>query len=344
MTGSNLPAVTVIVPALDEAADIAACIATVATQDYEGPIDVILVDAGSNDGTAIVAQAAADERAINLSIVDNVLRRTSIGLNKGLERAEGDVIVRLDARARIEPHYIRTCVECLRDEAVGVVGGAQIPVARSQRILDRSIARGLRNRFATGMSRYRLAMRSGPADTVWMGSFRRADLIEIGGWEEDVALNEDWELNARYRAAGFTVWFEQYLRSRYLPRPTFARLARQYFYFGRVKGMWWVRGMSPSPRQMVLLVAPVIIGAATLATTRRFGARVLLVVPAAALLVDHLGEMETADEVVERVGSAAAMATYVLSWWIGVVVGAMGEVAGVEHQHRPGSSGRAEIG
>ena len=331
---SERPLVTVIVPARDEEADIAGCIDAVAAQDHGADrIQLVVVDADSADRTVEEVRRAAGRHPFTEVVVDrNPRRRTSVGLNVGLSHARGDYVARVDARSRVPSHYISTCVAVMADERVGVVGGAQVAQPRSDRAVDRGIARALRNRWATGLSRYRRAATSGPSDTVWMGFFRTDEVRAIGGWAEAVALNEDYELNGRYRDRGRWVWFEAGLRSGYLPRPSLRLLSRQYFFFGRVKGLWWARGDRPAPRQVALLAAPLM--AATLAWQgwRRAGAGSVVLLPAALLALEATGGEGPAD-LGSHLAGAAAIAVLSGSWWAGVVVGAAGELAHVTHQH-----------
>lgn len=333
------PTVTVIVPALDEEGDLRGCLEAVAAQTHPAElIDVVVVDGCSTDATVEVAKGAAAELGLDLRVVSNPRRRTSTSLNVGLAEARGEVLVRLDARSRVQPDYVERCAAVLaaRPE-VGVVGGRQVPVARSGSLTDRGIARALSNRYSTGFARYRRATEPGPTDTVWMGVFRTRELVELGGWDDDVALNEDWALNRRYRDAGRVVWFEPDLVSGYLPRADLPSLARQHFYFGRVKGLWWVRGTRPEARQVAMLAAPPVAGAALLGLARRRGAGALLAVPVALLAADAVGSDEPAPPAVRGV-SAAAIGIYTSAWWLGTVVGAVGEVLGVEHRHRSAPS------
>lgn len=228
------PAVSVVIPVLNEEADIAGCIEAVAAQDMGvDRIELLLVDGCSNDATVLVAhEAAARHRFHGVHVLSNPRRLTSVSLNAGLKAATGACVVRIDARSRIEPHYVRRCLTLLEERAeIGVVGGAQWARARGGGCLHVGIARALQNRWSTGLSRYRRKLSSGPTDTVWMGAFRTDDLRALGGWDEAVALNEDYELAARYRAAGAIVWFEGSLRSGYLPRQGLSSLALQYFRF-----------------------------------------------------------------------------------------------------------------
>lgn len=330
------PLVTVLIPVLDEQTDIAGCIEAIAVQSH--PVErteVVLIDGCSTDGTIQAAQsAAAGVPFAAFRIVENPRRRTSAGLQAGLATAHGEYAVRIDARSRVQRDYVEATVGVLsaRPE-IGVVGGAQVPQPRSDRLVDRGIARALRNRYTTGLSRYRRATVDGPADTVWMGVFRTAELRELGGWDEQVALNEDWELNARYRAAGRLVWYLAEQRSGYLPRTSYRLLARQYFRFGRVKGMWWTKGQRPEPRQVALVVGPALLAALAAVAVRRLGWRVAIAAPIAALVLDEVGSPETPADVAERVAAVAATTVSSAAWWVGIVAGVAAERLGIDHEH-----------
>ena len=329
------PLVSVLIPALDEEADIAGCIEAIGAQDHAlDRIELIVVDGCSTDRTREVAAAAASEIGLaGITILENPRRRTSTSLNAGLEAARGHYLVRVDARSRIPASYVRTCIDLLAaDPAVGVVGGAQRPWPRSNGLVDRGIARALDNRLATGLSRYRRSVDSGPADTVWMGVFRTEELRALGGWDDSVALNEDFELNTRYRDSGLLVWFAGGLESGYLPRTDFRRLARQYYFFGRVKGTWWLRGARPTPRQVGLMAVPAVAGLVWWRALRRLGPAGVLLAPAAYVALDLAGGSRSATPG-ERLVASAAMAVYTTAWWLGVIAGAVGELVGVEHQH-----------
>jgi succinoglycan biosynthesis protein ExoA len=332
-----LPLVTVLIPVLGEERDIVGCIDAVAAQTW--PLDrleVLLVDGCSKDHTVATARrAAAAHHFAAFRVLSNPRRRTSTSLNVGLDVAEGDVVVRVDARSRIAPNHVARCVDVLASRPdVAVVGGAQVATPRSSSVGDRGIARALNNRMLTGFARYRRSRTSGAADTVWMGAFRAADLREIGGWDDATALNEDFELNERFRRAGRVVWFDADLPARYLPRADLRLLARQYARFGRVKGLWWAKGRRPGARQIALLLAPPLASVVALAAGRRVGARpVAAAAVAAAALADHVGNDGAAAPLPVRASAITANVVAAGSWWCGVWAGALGALVGVRHQH-----------
>ena len=322
------PLVSVIVPAWNEADDMEACLMAIAAQDYPvNLLEVIVVDGCSTDGTHEVARGTLGRLGFgSTAVVLNEGRTASSNLNVGLARASGEIICRVDARTRIQTHYVRTCVETLATRPeVEVVGGAQIAIARSPTARAIGIARALNNRWSMGGSRYRRAMVSGPSDTVYLGAFRRRSLVRDGGWDEHLVSNQDFDLNRRMAAHG-TVWFDASLRSGYVPRATLRQVWQQYRRFGRAKVRYWRwRGSRPEKRHVALLAAPTI--AILLAMVLLIVASVsqVLVVIMAALAAAAGIEVRGAPE-----PSGGPIAHVVGVWTMAVVT--VGWVSGVWHE------------
>lgn len=326
----ELPLVSVVIPARQEADDLPGCLEAVLRQTWPGSsLEVLVVDGGSTDDTAAVARSilAASDVA-RWEVVANAPGTTPSNLNRGLAAAQGAFVCRVDARSVIPDGYVRTCVAVLQDRPdVAVVGGSQRATARlGSGPVARGIARALRNPYVTGFSRYRRGGPSGPSDTVYLGFFRTADLREAGGWDERFRSNQDFELNRRLGRSRL-VWYESGLVVDYLPRATLRALAAQYRRFGRWKAAAWLEGDVPiSPRQVGLLVAPPI-GLAValwLGWTRPVGAVGGLAVGIVAL--DLAGR--EAGSVRERAAGLLASALIVGGWWAGTVEQAVRRLAG----------------
>jgi hypothetical protein len=322
-----LPLVTVIVPARQEAADIEGCLAAIAAQDHPADrLEVIVVDGCSTDGTADVARRALGRWGFASSaVLSNEGATASSNLNRGLRHATGDIISRVDARTRIEPHYVGTCAEVLTARPdVAVVGGAQVAIARDASARAIGIARALNNRWSMGGSPYRRATVSAPSDTVYLGAFRRADLLDVGGWDERLVSNQDFDLNQRMAQRGL-VWFDASLRSGYLPRSTMADLWRQYTRFGKAKVHYWrTTGASPQPRQWLVLAGPplavaavVAVVAASPAPVRRLGELVAAGV-LGLVAVELQGAPQPRGGVAAHLRAAGAMVVVGGGWWVGV--------------------------
>lgn len=317
---------SVIIPVRNEEADIVQCLRAVASQDIgAAALEVVVSDGRSTDRTRLILEEVAPSFGFGQFLcVDNPTGGIGAGLNRALDEVSSPYVVRVDARSRIEPHYVRTVVEELESRSkLGVVGGAQVPIDRNTGWVSSGIARSLGNRLTTGLSRYRIASDSGASDTVWMGAFRTAELRQLGGWDESLEVNEDYELCERYRTGDRTVWFCSNLRSGYVPRSDFRSLARQYYRYGRTKGRRWASGSSIGTRHLTLMAMPPASTALLVFSVRRIGfRRTLALVGGIALALDHFGASARSANPMVRLTSVAAAATFASSWWTGVVAGA----------------------
>lgn len=321
MTG--LPVVTVLVPTRQEVSDIEDCLAAIAAQDHPVThLEVIVIDGCSTDGTADAARRALGRRVFrSAAVLSNEGATASSNLNVGLEHATGEIVCRVDARTRIEPHYVRTCVGVLtaRPE-VAVVGGAQIAIARDETARSVGIARALNNRWSMGGSPYRRATTSGASDTVYLGAFRRVDLRAAGGWDDRLVSNQDFDLNQRMAGLGL-VWFDATLRSGYVPRATFGELWRQYLRFGRAKVVYWrTAGDRPNVRQRLLLALPAVSAPMGLAAlwSPRTRIPVVAVVVTSVAAVESIGSKTPVGGVAAHALSAVAMLVVAVAWLSGV--------------------------
>lgn len=228
----SLPAVSVVIPVRDEAAAIEGAVASVLGQEYDGDLEVVVADAMSTDGTreALAKIAAGDER---VRVVDNPTRTTPAGLNAAIVASRGDIIVRCDAHAKLPAGYVARAVEVLAEVGADNVGGIQDPQGRGT--FSRAVASAMRSPLGAGGATYRLGKEPGPAETVYLGVFRRDGLRRSGLFDESLLRNQDYELNHRIATSGGLVYFDPELRVTYQPRDSWSGLWRQYWQYGAWK-------------------------------------------------------------------------------------------------------------
>jgi succinoglycan biosynthesis protein ExoA len=114
------------------------------------------------------------------------------------------------------------------------VGG--IMDARGETAFQRAVALAYTTPVGLGGSAFHVGGDEGPAETVYLGVFRRSALERVGLFDETIKRGQDWELNRRLRDTGGTVWFTPKLAVTYRPRSTVERLARQMFSTGLWRG------------------------------------------------------------------------------------------------------------
>ena len=198
--------VALVMPMLNEAADLAETLASIEAQTIDkARLRLIAVDGGSSDGSAAIVQSWLERTGITGEVVHNPRRRIPIALNLGAERAGRDaLIVRLDAHTTYDPGYIAAVVAAFESGAsdIGNVGCAQIPAPTSD--FERAVVGELLT-HPLGLARIGVRdLRSvTPVETVYLGSWRPGLLFELGGFDEHWIANEDSELEARLRAAGW---------------------------------------------------------------------------------------------------------------------------------------------
>lgn len=243
------PEVSCLVPVLNEESGLEEMLERLLLQSFPG-MEVILADGGSTDRTREILDDVAS-RNPRVRWVDNPARLQGPGLNRALAASKGEVLVRLDGHSFVAPDYVERCVNLLRSTGADVVGGRMMP-RPGTRPTARGIELAMRRRWGAGPARFHHSGSAGFVETVYLGSFRREALERVGGWSEDVGVNEDFDLNYRIRRTGGRIWYDPTLEVEYQARQTYHALARQYFRYGRSKGsMLRMRPGSLLPRQAV---------------------------------------------------------------------------------------------
>ena len=224
------PPVSVVMPVRNEERHLAESVRHVLSQDYPGPLELVLAVAPSADRTEQIARdlEAAEPR---VSVVANPSGRIPTALNLAVGTARHQVIARIDGHALFPPDYLRTAVAVLAQTGAADVGG--VMAAEGETPFQQAVAWGMTSKAGVGSAGWHTGGQAGPADSVYLGVYRREMIQQAGGWDEEMLRAEDWELNYRIRAGGGLVWFTPELRVTYRPRASLRALGAQYFHYGR---------------------------------------------------------------------------------------------------------------
>jgi succinoglycan biosynthesis protein ExoA len=230
LIGSPLPAISVILPVLNEESHLEGAVLSVLSQDYRGPLEIVLALGPSRDRTNEIATklASQDNR---VKLLDSPTGKTAAGLNLALAASKSPVVVRVDGHAQIPNNYISLIVEILNKTGAVNVGGVMAAVGTTA--FERAVAGAMRSPLGVGASRFHTGGEAGEVDTVYLGAFRREALVAIGGFDERFTRAQDWELNFRLRENGGVIYFDPRLHVTYRPRSSVGALAKQYFEYGR---------------------------------------------------------------------------------------------------------------
>ncbi|MER5528814.1 glycosyltransferase family 2 protein [Streptomyces sp. NPDC002677] len=224
------PAVSVIMPVLDEERHLRGAVQAILAQEYAGELEVVIALGPSTDRTdEIAAQLVADDSRVHT--VPNPTGRTPAALNAAIKASRHPIVVRVDGHGMLSPNYIATAVRLLEETGAQNVGG--IMHAEGENAWEHAVAAAMTSKIGVGNAAFHTGGEAGPAETVYLGVFRREALEQQGGYNEEFIRAQDWELNFRIREAGGLIWFSPELKVSYRPRPSVKALAKQYKDYGR---------------------------------------------------------------------------------------------------------------
>lgn len=316
------PEVSIIMPVRNEAASLDAALASVCSQATDASIEVIVVDDHSTDSSrSIVERWIAQEEHVRL--VSSPRRGIPQALNRGLDAARGRYLVRVDGHSIIPPDYVQALLDHIRSDACEGVGGHKRAIGQGP--FGRAVAAAHGSRFGIGDSKYHYSPRQELVDHIPFGAYATELALAIGGWDEELMTNEDYDFDFRYQQAGGRLLFDPAIVVDWRVRETPARLAHQYYAYGRGKFTTLVR--HPSSLHLRWLAPPVLVG--SLATgilfSRTTPGRVLLaVVGGSYALFLTTGAAILGPRVGVRLAPSVALALGImhLSWGTGFLASA----------------------
>ncbi len=231
------PAVSVLIPVRGAPEPLAACLdAIFAGELPAGGLEVLV--AGPPPAEALRAVLRRWEGRLpsgcRLLWLDNPSGSTPVGLNRALAAARGPVVLRLDAHALPAPDYVTACRRALAETGAGCVGGPLRGWGTTA--WGRAVALAWTQALGAGDAAFRRTGEGGgprAVDTVYLGAWPRDLLLALGGWDERLPRNQDYELALRLRRAGHRVVLDPRIRSRTLTRGSPIALIRQYWGYGQ---------------------------------------------------------------------------------------------------------------
>ncbi|MEU7998354.1 glycosyltransferase [Micromonospora sp. NPDC049060] len=226
--------VSVIVPAYNEKEGIAAAVRSLATGDHPGGIEVVVVDDGSTDGTADIAEGLS---LPNVRVVRKPNGGKPSALNTGVALARHDLIVMVDGDTVLEPDAVRRLVQPFADPQVGAVAG-NVKVGNR----DSLIAKWQHIEYVIGFNldrRLYESMRCMSTVPGAIGGFRRQALVYAGGMTDDT-LAEDTDITMALGRAGWKVVYEETARAWTEAPATMGQLWKQRYRwsYGTMQAMW----------------------------------------------------------------------------------------------------------
>ena len=329
------PAISVIIPVLNEQKHLASAVKSVLDQNYPGDLEVLLALGPSSDNTNQVAAALAkaDKR---IHLIENPRGLTTVGLNEAVRQSQHSIVVRIDAHSEPAAGYLENGVRILLERKADLLGG--IMDAKGTSAFQKAVAWAYTSRFGIGGAKFHVGGEEGEAESAYLGIFQKSALERVGGYDESIVRGEDWDLAQRIKKTGGLVWFSPELKVTYWPRGTWSKLAKQFLSTGIWRGDLTRRNASgASLRYWIppLLVGALAMGFYWLAAGYWFG-----ILPAAIYLlgVAFLASTAASLSLKSRVALLIALPTMHLAWGTGFWRGYFFSAFGIVDKSRVGKN------
>ncbi|WDV52059.1 glycosyltransferase [Streptomyces coeruleorubidus] len=224
--------VSVLVPAYNEAKCIESTVRSLAASDH--PIEVLVIDDGSSDGTARIVEAMG---LPDVRVVRQLNAGKPAALNRGVANARHDLIVMMDGDTVFEPSTVRELVQPFGDPRVGAVAG-NAKVGNK----DTLIGAWQHIEYVMGFNLDRRmydVLNCMPTIPGAVGAFRRSALERVGGMSDDT-LAEDTDITMALHRDGWRVVYAENARAWTEAPETVQQLWSQRYRwsYGTMQAIW----------------------------------------------------------------------------------------------------------
>lgn len=204
-------------------------------QDYPNEdLEILLVDGMSNDCTRIIVEEYIAQYPF-IYLIDNPEKIVPYAMNRGIEAARGDIIMRLDAHTLYQPNYISVLVNGLRRlkaDNVGTVCKTDVLNKTPKTLAIREV---LGNKFGVGNSTFRTGIdHEQEVETVPFGCWPKEVFKKYGKYDVRLVRNQDIELNKRIIRGGGKIYILPDTYCTYLARETWGALSKNNY----GNGLW----------------------------------------------------------------------------------------------------------
>ena len=232
----NVRKVSVICPVFNEEKFIEECIISIIEQDYpQDMMEVLFVDGRSTDKTREIIERYMRQYPF-IKLLDNPERIVPYALNRGLEAAKGEVIMRLDGHCTYPTNYISELVRYLYQLNADNVGGVWNTQPAKDTPICQAIAQASSHPFGVGGSMHKIgASKIIETDTVPFGCYKREIFEKTGPFDIDLVRNQDDEFNGRLHNLGGKIYLIPQVIINYTARDTLCKMRKMYYQYGLYK-------------------------------------------------------------------------------------------------------------
>ena len=209
-------------------------------------IEVILVDGESSDDTWQIMERFKDDYNDlfhEIKILKNPKRIQPAGWNIVIANMTSDVLIRIDAHARIPRDFVERNVACI-NSGENVCGGPRENIIDEETPWKRMLLDAEQSMFGAGVAAYRNeTSETKSVKSVFHGCYRKEVLARVGFFNEELVRTEDNEFHYRIRNNGYRICYDPSIKSYYQTRNSLKGMIKQKFQ----NGLWIGRTLFKCP-------------------------------------------------------------------------------------------------
>ena len=207
--------VSILVVVKNEESHIKECLGSLVNQDFlKDKYEIIVVDGISTDRTREIV-LNFKRKYSNIFLYNNYKRFYAPGLNIGIKKSKGNILIKVDGHVYVAKDFISKNVEYLHKTDAVCVGGPICTIGKG--FIGESIACVLSSPFGVGGAEFRYdRLFEGYVNTVPFGAYKRKIFDKIGFFNESlIRTGEDLEFHKRIRENGGKLFITPKIKSYY---------------------------------------------------------------------------------------------------------------------------------
>lgn len=239
------PSVSICVVAHNEELFLPMLLEDIRQQTYPSNlIQVVLVDSVSIDSTLEIMRRFKNnaDSFMSVTVVSNPKKIQAAGWNVAIASSTNEIIVRVDAHARIPSDFIEKNVMCL-EHGEHISGGPRKCLAGEETPWQNLLLEVENSAFGSGINLCRRSTVKTYVKTMFHAAYRKEVFQKVGIFNENLLRTEDNELHYRMRKAGYRFCFDPNIVSYQYARNTLLRMIKQKY----ANGYWVGRTLKVCP-------------------------------------------------------------------------------------------------
>lgn len=217
--------------AYNEEKNLESLFSDIRNQDYpHEKMEVIFVNSMSTDRTRELMENFANENNgfSRVKILDNPKKIQAAGWNLAIQKARGDIILRVDAHTMIPPQFVTNSVKSI-ESGEWVTGGPRPNIVEGNTPWKHTLLLAEKSLFGSSIAPYRQSHQKSYVKSVFHGAYRKEVFDKAGLFNEDLGRTEDNEMHYRIRKAGYKICYDPQIISYQHSRGTWHEMIRQKY-------------------------------------------------------------------------------------------------------------------